>query len=193
MPRNETLYRFCLIVGTWLPVLGVLLLGTYFFTQWSSLLFFGFVFLLCALLVGCLALSAIGLLYFRKKQDNAEFFRSHKLVKPTFLVLFSFFVGIACAVGGIQLMDMVHVKIRNEFSERVDGVTFVDPRGNLYPVGSMNVASEASKRFFPKGEGAVKIQVESLGKEKVVIGYITNGSGGTARVLISQVGEIEVH
>lgn len=182
-------HRVSLICGLFPIITGTLVFIAWWVTRDSGLMAVG-----AATIVWGLALFLVGfislVIYIRKAQiARFENWRFKALVAGSILI-----ANFPLAAGYIAVaiyLDSVHtIFVDNVSAKNIDQVIFIDPRNSRYEFGSVAVDEHREEQFHFGGEGTVTYEVWSDGvvQSNVLIGYISAGIRGCARLEIGMDG-----
>ena len=184
-------YRCSLVCG-----LIPLLLGTATFFWWlitgvHEILLVGYY-----VILGGIALFLAGMVcvfvYVLKARRAQSRYKRAAVVSVTVLLL-NFFVCAGYLLLAVGMMTTYIVIVTNDYREPIRDLVLKDPADGVYGISTVQPGAIAEACFRFKGEGAVTYAMTSRGSAQTgeLVGYVTSGSGGTAKLSLSQDGLVQ--
>lgn len=176
-----------------MPLIGVLLLLGFYLTSADFLAGFGVFYLFGSICAGVLSgISIFVLFLLRLKRPQADFVWKIGLTKLSALLVFSFILAGLCMLVGSNLVlkSNYDVTITNHSSAALTGIILTDSNNNTYDFGAVSAGQTLKKNFQFKGEGSVSVKINSIQKESVAFGYITDGMTGDVVITVDKTGQM---
>jgi hypothetical protein len=148
-------------------IIGTVIFGFYFLTSNSGLLFFGFAYIVLAVLFN------LGVLFFLFIRSNKE----NKLLKTCAFMLLNIPVTLLYCWGSIILLNTMRVTLVNSTSDELTDIKITGCETNY--IDKLQLGE--SKTIWVKITGDCSINIDYLAngqrKEENVAGYVTNDMG----------------
>lgn len=192
MTVDKLIVGFCSLVSFALPLFGVAILVGYFFSYWSWLPSVGFAFFFLSIGLNVLALIGVSVLAFRRRSNPTnELLSKLDLRRKIKALLLAYPFGFLCLLAGQALMGRCLIQVTNRMPTAIEDV-ILTYSGETVKLGTFRPGESKSQSILVTRETSIQMQVPSLNRETLVLGYVAAGHGQNADVVISESGELLV-
>lgn len=184
-------YRYSLVCGLIPLLLGTATFFWWFITDLHDLFLVGY-FVILGGIVLFLAGMVCVLVYVLKARRAQSRYKRAAVASVTVLLL-NFFVCAGYILIAVRMTTTYIVIVTNDYREPIRDLVLKDPADGIYGISTVQPGAIAKACFRFKGEGAVTYAMTSRGSAQTgqLVGYVTSGYGGTAKLSLSQDGLVQ--
>lgn len=144
------------------------------------------------LLLIILGFASLGLFVRQSRRAQTPYVRRSLFAAALLLANFPVGAGLTYLAQNIKNIYVIH--LLNNTTQPIEIIKLLDPAGQEFPLESLPPQGHAEHQLRFDGEGQVKYYLEIGGTVKTgtLLGYITGGMGGQARLTVETNGRVVV-